>query len=281
MSELPLFSTPLDPTQWDPTDDHLAVTLDPATGIVDVALTNPAQRNAMSAAMTAGWSRLIPALAADRDLRAVVVRGADGFFCSGGDTSWIASHPEASVDDLRERMLPFYRIWLGIRSVPVPTIAALEGSAIGAGACLALACDLRYASAGARFSVPFTHLGMHPGMAATWLLPEVVGMAAARDLLLTGRTVAGDELVTLGLASAVFPDESFDIAVRERVERVAAAAPVATRLTVSALRDGGHASFEAGLQWEALAQPVTLTTADLREGLRASRERRPARFTGR
>src|SRR5205085_113880 len=131
----------------------------------------------------------IKELGTDRTVRVVVVTGEGSAFCSGGDTSWIVSEPDANVDDLRTRMMAFYQAWLSIRSLEVPTIAAVNGPAIGAGLCLALACDLRYASASARVAAPFVRLGMHPGMAATWLLPEVVGPAAARDLLLTGRTV--------------------------------------------------------------------------------------------
>src|SRR6185436_18338998 len=128
-----------------------------------------------------------------RGLRAVVVSGAGSAFCSGGNTSWIASEPDATVDELRERMLPFYRAWLSIRRLEVPTIAAVNGPAIGAGLCLALACDLRYAAASARLGAPFVRLGMNPGMAATYLLPDAVGEANARELLLTGRTVEADE----------------------------------------------------------------------------------------
>ena len=106
-------------------------------------------------------------------------------------------------------MLPFYRAWLAIRSLEVPTIAAVNGAAIGAGLCLALACDIRYAATSARLGVPFVKLGMHPGMAATWSLPEVVGPAAARDLLLTGRLVDADEALRLGLVSRVIDDATF------------------------------------------------------------------------
>ena len=91
----------------------------------------------------------------------------------------------------------------------MPTIAAINGPAVGAGLCLALACDLRYAAASARMSVPFVKLGMHPGMAATYTLPNVVGEAHARDLLLTGRVVAAEEAHRIGLVSGVHPDESF------------------------------------------------------------------------
>src|SRR5918993_3799516 len=102
-------------------------------------------------------------------------------------------------------MLPFYRTWLAVRDLEVPTIAAVNGPAVGAGLALALACDLRYAVPTARLSAPFTALGIHPGMATTWLLPEVVGLAAARDLLPTGRAVTGADAGAFGLGNRTLP----------------------------------------------------------------------------
>ncbi len=163
----------------------------------------------------------------------------------------------------------------------MPTIAAVNGPAVGAGAALALACDLRYAAASARFSVPFSALGLHPGMATTWLLPEVVGMAAARDLLLTGRVADSEEMLRLGMVSSVSGDDGFVDGVLHAAHAIAASAPIATRLAKVGLAGGGHASFDAALEWEALAQSVTLATDDLQEGLTAAREKRPPRFTGR
>ena len=158
-------------------------------------------------------------------------------------------------------MLPFYRTWLAVRDLEVPTIAAVNGAAIGAGLALALACDLRYAAEDAKLGVPFTALGMHPGMATTYLLPEVAGLAVAREMLLTGRIVTGAEAARPG------PGQPGGARARTcwptalaAAEAVAAAAPVATRLTKAALLGGGHASFDAALEWEALAQPVTLAT---------------------
>jgi enoyl-CoA hydratase/carnithine racemase len=262
--------------------DHAQLRLDrPSDGVVVLTLDNPDQRNAMSADLTASWVGAVDELATDRSVRVVVVTGAGPAFCSGGDTSWIASEPEATVDELRERMLPFYRAWLSIRRLEVPTVAAVNGPAIGAGLCLALACDIRYAATGARLGVPFVRLGMHAGMAATYLLPEVVGPAHARDLLLTGRVVGAEEALGLGLVSRVIDADDFHAEVLATAADVAATAPVPSRLTKVALLDGGHQDFDAALQWEALAQPVTLATEDLQEGIRAARERRPARFTGR
>lgn len=251
----------------------------PEDGVVVLTLAVPERRNAMTAELTAAWADAMSTLRGDRDVRCVVVTGEGTSFCAGGDLSWISEGADASVDALRTRMLPFYETWLGIRDVEVPTIAAVNGPAIGAGLCLALACDLRYAAPGAVLSAPFTSLGMHPGMAATWLLPEVIGLPRARELLFTGRRVDAREALSLGLVSAVADDvvaHAVSVAVT-----VAAHAPVAQRLTKAGLAGGGHASIDDAVAWEALAQPVTLATADLREGLAAAAERRPPRFTGR
>lgn len=252
----------------------------PAAGVVLLTLDLPDRRNAMTAELTAAWSAAVRTLREDADARVVVVTGAGAAFCAGGDLGWIAESPDLSVSELRDRMLPFYRAWLSVTELEVPVIAAVNGPAIGAGLCLALACDLRYAGERARFAAPFTALGMHPGMAATWLLPEAVGLSTTRELLFTGRTVEATEAVHIGLAHAVYPDDELLERVLEVAGTVAAQAPVALRLTKAALARGGHPTLEDALAWEALAQPVTMATADLREGLRAQKERRPPRFTG-
>jgi enoyl-CoA hydratase len=234
----------------------------------------------MTAELTAAWVDTIDELRGDRSVRALVVTGEGTAFCAGGDLSWIAESPDLGVDAIRDRMLPFYKSWLSIRDLEVPTIAAINGHAIGAGLSLALACDLRYASAAAKLSAPFTSLGMHPGMATTYLLPEVVGLPVARELLFTGRRLGAEEAVRLGLINAVFRPESLLEETLAVAETIAANAPVAMRLTVAGLR-GGHPDIEAALQFEALAQPVTFSSQDLTEGLAAAKEKRTPKFIGR
>ncbi len=251
----------------------------PAEGVVLLTLNLPDRRNAMTDELTAAWRDAVEGLRGDRSVRCVVVTGAGTAFCAGGDLGWLQSG-DASVAELRDKMMPFYRAWLTLRTLDVPSIAAVNGAAIGAGAALALSCDIRYAGERARFAVPFAHLGMHAGMATTYTLTEVAGVAAARELLLTGRVVDADEMLRLGLCSAVFPADGLREAVLERAVQVAAGAPVASRLHKEVLRDGGPESVERALAWEALAQPVTMATQDLREGLAAQAERRAARFTG-
>jgi enoyl-CoA hydratase len=256
----------------------------PSDGVALLTLARPEQRNAMTAELTTAWTAALAdlaRLAAEGSVRVVVVTGEGSAFCAGGDLTWIAESPDLSVDAIRDRMLPFYRAWLAIRDLPIPSIAAVNGHAIGAGLCLALACDLRYAASTAKLSAPFTALGMHAGMAATFLLPEAVGLPVARELLLTGRALDATEALRLGLVNGVHePDDLLDAALRT-AGRIAANAPVAVRLTTAGLRAGGHPNLEAALAYEALAQPVTFATADLREGLAAAKERRPPRFQGR
>jgi enoyl-CoA hydratase/carnithine racemase len=249
-------------------------------GVALVTLNLPQLRNAMTAELTSAWTVVMDKVAGDRSLRAVVVTGAGSAFCSGADLSWLdqGNLSDNTPDRLRDKMLPFYRAWLAPAQMAVPVIAAVNGPAVGAGLCLALACDVRYASPAAAFSAPFTQLGTHGGMAVSWLLPEAVGMGRAREMLYTGRVVSAAEALAWGLVSEV----AEDVAGRavEVAQVVARAAPIATRLTKAGLAQRSAGGFELALQWEALAQPVTLATNDIHKGVRARREHTTPTFEG-
>jgi enoyl-CoA hydratase len=253
----------------------------PEPGVVVLTLAVPTRRNAMTEELTAAWGQAIAELSSDDSVRAVVVTGEGRAFCAGGDLSWLDAGDDGENIPirLRDKMFPFYRTWLSVRDLEVPVLAAVNGAAIGAGLCLALACDLRYAVPEARFGMPFTKLGMHPGMATTFLLPEAVGLPRARELLYTGRIVDAAEAAAIGLVNAVVPAEGLLEEVVAVASAIAATAPIAVRLTKAALRHSPR-SYDEALEWEALAQPVTMASADLREGLRAQAEKRPPVFRG-
>ena len=252
----------------------------PSDGVVLLTLDLPERRNTMTAAMTAAWSAAIADIAADPAVRAVVVTGTGRAFCAGGDLSWIAESPDLTVLELRARMVQFYDAWLAVRALEVPVVAAVNGAAVGAGLCLALACDIRYAASTASFSAPFVRLGMHAGMAATFLLPEAVGLPRARELLFTGRAVTAEEARQIGLCESVLAPEDLLPAALATAADIAAAAPGAVRLTKAALAHAGHRSRAEARTREGLAQPVTMACSDLVEGLTAQAERRAPRFTG-
>jgi enoyl-CoA hydratase len=262
----------------DAADAVTLTTLD--RGVRLVTLNRPDVRNAMTEEVTRAWDAALDRVAGDRDTRVMVVTGAGSSFCSGADLSWLdqGKDEDVTIDRLRERMLPFYRSWLRPRSLPFPVIAAVNGPTVGAGVCLALACDLRYASTSAYLSTPFIYLGTHGGMGATWLLPEAIGITRAREMLFTGREVGPDEALRWGLVTGV-SDDALDQALGT-ASRMAQAGPIAARLTKTGLENSA-ATLEAAIQWEALAQPVTMATADLHEGIEARRQERVPRFLGR
>src|ERR1700720_1350609 len=241
-------------------------------GVALVTLNLPQLRNAMTTELTSAWTAAMDEVAGDRSLRAVVITGTGSAFCSGADLSWLdqGNLSDNAPDRLRDKMLPFYRAWLTPLEISVPVVAAGNGPAVGAGLCLARGGGLRYGSPSATFSAPVTQLGTHGGMAVSWLLPEAVGMPRAREMLYTGRVVPAEEAVAWGLAS----EGAEDVVGRalEVAETVARAAPIATRLTKAGLGQGARGGLELALQWEALAQPVTMATADIHKGIKARRQ---------
>jgi enoyl-CoA hydratase/carnithine racemase len=251
----------------------------PATGVALLTLNRSGARNAMNGELTRAWNGVLDELSEDGETRCLVVTGAGSSFCAGADLSWLdQGNPETTIDRLRTRMLPFYESWLRPRRLPFPVVAAVNGPAIGAGLCLALSCDVRYASPSAVFSTPFIHLGTHSGMGATYLLPDAIGQSRAREMLFTGREVRAEEGREWGLVSGVVTDVVAHAT--EVATKIASAGPIAARLTKAGL-DAAADGFEASLRWEALAQPVTLTTEDIHEGIDAFRSGRTPKFTGR
>jgi enoyl-CoA hydratase/carnithine racemase len=253
---------------------------EPSAGVRLLTLSLPKLRNAMTAELTTAWTAAVEGIKADPAVRVAVVTGEGPVFCAGADLSWLGQLEagQGGPDYLRERMLPFYRAWLAPRELSVPVVAAINGPAIGAGIALALSCDLRYAAPSGSFRASFIQVGTHGGMAANWLLAEAVGLSRAREMLFTGREVGAEEALDWGMISGISDDVL--PAALEVAERIAAAAPIATRLTKAGINRLPN-SLDAALQWDALAQPLTMATEDIHEGIRATRERRPPSFKGR
>ena len=260
---------------------HAVQVTEPGPGVRLLTLSRPDVRNAMTSEMTAAWDTALTEAASDRGTRVLVVTGEGSAFCSGADLSWLnreSPAEETGIVPMRERLLPLYRSWLRLRQLPFPVLAAVNGAAIGAGVCLALACDLRYATTDAYFQTPFIFLGTHGGMGVTWLLPEAVGPSRAREMLYTGREVRAPEALDWGLVTGVADDvldHTLSVAAR-----IAEAGPIAAQLTKTGLGQSSAAMLESALVWESMAQPVTMTTADLHEGVAAVRENRKPRFLG-
>ena len=258
-----------------------AVLVERDGGVVTLTLNRPDVRNAMTAELTDAFTDAVESLRGDPDVRVVVVTGAGKAFCAGGDLSWIQPGPGADVPSLRAKMRSFYPRFLVVRSLDVPTIAAINGAAIGAGLCMAMACDIRIASEDAKLSTAFMRLGMHPGMAATYLLTRLVGTARASELFFTAKTIDGREAERIGLVNHAVPVASLVDEVSSLAREIAQNAPIPMGMTKRALYLAERADIETMLEYEGLAQPITLATADLLEGLKAMKEKRPPEFEGR
>jgi enoyl-CoA hydratase len=246
----------------------------------DVALLElnvPARRNAMCAEMAEEFPRALEAVARP-GVRALVVTGAGSAFSAGGSFAFIEENMGRSPGENEEVMLRYYRAFLGIREVGVPVVAALNGPAIGAGAGLALACDLRVAGPRLRMAFPFVKLGLPPGMGTTFLLPRLVGPGVARELLLTGRTVGAEEALELGLIHRLTAQERVLEEALALAREVAGNSPAAVRATRRLLQGLEETRLRAALAAEARAQARLFAHPDVAEGLRAVREGRAPRF---
>ena len=178
-------------------------------------------------------------------------------------------------------MRGFYGMFLSIRRLPCPTIAALHGHAIGAGLCVALACDVRLVAREAKLGLNFVRLGLHPGMGSTWTLPRLVGPSLAAELLYTGRLIDGDEAVRIGLASRALPAAEVSGAARALAVEIAASAPLAVRGARRSLAESESSDLDAQLAFEAAEQALCYASDDMREGLAAARASRAPSFRGR
>jgi len=249
---------------------------------------DPERLNAMTRPMGEALAAAVARLSREPVPRAVVLTGAGRAFSAGGDLEMIAGHARAGRErpgdarrGIRDEMRTFYQLFLAVRDLPCPTLAAVNGHAIGAGLCVALACDLRLVATEAKLGLNFTRLGLHPGMGATWTLPRLVGPARAAELLYTSRLVSGEQAADWGLASRALPAASVRPAAVELALEIAGCAPLANRAVKRALARSEAASLADQLHFEASEQAATFETQDVHEGLAAAHERRAPRFQGR
>jgi enoyl-CoA hydratase len=253
------------------------------SGIACITLSDPATRNALSYAMA---EQLAPVLAGlqTSDVRCVIVTGEPPAFCAGGDLGMLEEIRLGVTEqglDAAPHMRAFYDCFLGIGRLPVPVIAAVSGHAIGAGLCLAMACDVMIVAREAKVGLNFARLGLHPGMGASWWLPARVGPARSFELLTTGRLISGADAVGYGLALEAVPGADVLGRARAMAMEIAASAPQVVRQLKQAWRLDPAGSLEDRLRAEAANQAENFRSADLAEGLKAARERRAASFTGR
>jgi enoyl-CoA hydratase/carnithine racemase len=248
-------------------------------GVVWVTLDRPDARNALSRAVNDELRRLAGELAADRGARAVVLTGrGDAAFCAGADLKERRGVAAADAGPFIDAISGAIDAWARI---PQPTICALNGSAYGGGLELALACDLRVIVEGAELGLTEVRLGIMPGAGGTQRLPRLIGVAAAKELILLGRRISAARAKELGLVLDVVPADRLRATAEALLAELAGCAPLSLAMAKAAIDRGFDVGLDDGLRIERQCYDVTLFSEDRDEGLRAFAEKRPPRYTGR
>jgi enoyl-CoA hydratase len=216
-----------------------------------LTLADPAKRNAIGHDLAAELVNRAEALERDPDVRALVVTGEGTSFCAGADLPQIFGEDRPTTE-MRTALRAYYACFLRIRELPFPTIAAVNGPAIGAGLNLALACDLRLASPGARFGATFTRIGLHPGGGCSFFLVEALGRQRALRLLLEGGVLDGEAAVRAGLATSL--EDDVVAAAVALAQTVASLEPELARDVVHAVAIAARDGFDATIDFESWAQ---------------------------
>ena len=247
-----------------------------------VTLNRPEARNALTVPMKQALVRLLPALGTDPEVGCVLLTGAGGAFCAGGDTKRMARDGNPPSPEERKRFLRFeHAIPASLHRMEKPTLAALPGPAAGAGFSLALACDLRIAAESAFATTAYAKLGLSGDYGGAWFLTQLVGPAKAREILFLGDRLDARECERLGIVNRVVPDAELEKEAFALAARLAAGPPIALRYMKDGLNRALTESLEACLDLEADRMVQSAGTEDYLEAVQAFQEKRAPRFRGR
>ena len=245
--------------------------------VATLILNRPETRNALDPELLAALAAALSEVALDASVRAVVLTGAGDAFCSGADLKGALGDLEAGTD-LGPRIEQFHALIRAIVQAPQPFIAAVRGPAVGFGADLALACDLRVLSRDAYIQEKFVAIGLMPDGGGSFWLPRLVGIGRALEYLLLGTRIDADSALTLGLANRVVDDERSEA--RMLAETLAQGPPLALSAIKQAVRQAASGTIDAALEREKIGQTALLHSTDFREGVAAWSGKRAPKFTG-
>ena len=245
--------------------------------ITKIVLNDPDNLNAMGEEMAADFKAVVNNISAEEKPRAIILTGAGRAFSAGGHLDMLEAKTKLSAEENKRLMLEFYDSFLSVLDLKVPVIAAINGHAIGAGLCVASACDIRIAADKAKLGFTFTKLGLHPGMGATYYLPQVVGHSSAIELMLTGRVITAEEALRIGLISQVLPVDEVFAAAEKIANEICDCGPLSIEQLLESLRTPAK-DVKASLEREATCQAINYASDEFKEGIRATIEKRKPNF---
>jgi 2-(1,2-epoxy-1,2-dihydrophenyl)acetyl-CoA isomerase len=264
--------------------DASGIEVESRDGVLRVLLDRPARKNSLDPVAVRRIIEVLEAAATDDTLRVVLLASRGPDFCAGAD--WVAANskdgPRPRIGSVQRRTaIQAHRLVELLMEIQLPVVCSVRGWAAGLGCQLALAADFTVAAESSRFWEPFTGRGFTPDSGATWLLPRLVGVARAKELLLLGRELTGREAAECGLILRSVPDDDLDAATEDLVGELAGAATVAIGLTKRCINRALDVGLVEAMESEAFALELSSRTADFREGLAAFKDRRAPDFEGR
>lgn len=258
------------------------ILLEKNEGIGVLTLNRPERMNALNEKMAAELVQALREVNQDDEIRVLVVTGAGKAFCTGADVGGMSSKERKSkgAEEIRRGFSNIQGIILGLQRLEKPTIAMINGAAVGGGFDLACACDLRTGSENTRFMVAFTRIGLFPGWGGTWLYARIIGIPKAAEMLFTGNFMGAEEAERLNLLNKLVPAEELEKETMSLARHIANGPPIAIRLAKLQLYKGLEMDLETSLQIAAAFETITLTSEDHKEGVAAFGEKRPPQYKG-
>jgi len=251
-----------------------------AGAIATITLNRPDARNAIDLTMRRELVAALDDVEADEAGRVLVLTGAGGHFCAGGDVKSMRAQRSTAAEG-RARVELLNRMVRRLVDFPRPTLAMVDGYAVGAGTNLALCCDLVVASDRAKFGELFNKIGLVPDGGGTWLLSRLVGLARAKELIFTGEVFDAAEAARIGLVNRVVPVAELERVTRALAEKIAAGPPGVLRMAKHMVNRAATSDLATALDLEAYSQGLAVASEDHQEGLAAFFDKRPPKFTGR
>jgi enoyl-CoA hydratase/carnithine racemase len=263
-------------------EDESQVVVEKLGRVGRITFNRPERLNALTPETMAQLSEAVAGFESDGDVRALVIGGRGEAFSAGGDMDFVAELRHKTPVEVKETVYKYFQGAVKrIKLCPKPTIAAVHGPAVGAGCEIAIACDFRLATPEAMFYQSWRELGIIPPLGGMFLLPRIIGLARATEMILLGTKVGGEEAERIGLVNKVVPKAELEAEALALAERLAEGPPLAYAVAKEGLRRGMESSLAAEWEFNLYAQAMLFSSQDFAEAAQAFKEKRRPKFEGR